>query len=392
MLIAATTPAVLDPAAALRSRLTGFSGFLHANGFGVGGGDAARVLATAARIDVLDRDVLRWSLKALLCGRAAEWRRFDTLFDAYFLPPNRKVLIEGATDTPRQREPARGHPDDDDDASGNERRAGEREDDRLAARYSASREASLAATDFRDLGRADDARAIEALMRRFARRLRHLQLRREARALHGRRLDLPGTIRRSVERGGTPLSLAWRNRRRIRPRLVLLLDVSRSMSLYSFFYLRLARALSAELADVQSYIFHTRMTGVSEALRDADPWRAQEKMHLLAEGWGGGTRIGDCLRDFNRGDAPRRVHSRTAVIIVSDGYDTGEPEMLAAALAALRRRARRIVWINPLVGRPGWTPTSRGMQAALPHVDLLAPGADLATLERVLPDIVEHLR
>ena len=392
MLISATTPGTLDPAAMLRSRLTGFSGFLHANGFDVGGGDAARVLATAARVGILDRDLLRWSLKALLCGHAGEWRRFDALFDAHFLPPNRRVFVEGATDTPRQREPARGNLDDDDDPSRGRRAADAREDDRLAARYSASREESLATMDFRDLGRADDARDIEALMRRFARRLRHLQLRREAKALRGRRLDLPGTIRRSVERGGMPLSLAWRNRRRIRPRLVLLLDVSRSMSLYSFFYLRLARALSGELADVLSYIFHTRMTGVSEALRDVDPWRAQEKMHLLAEGWGGGTRIGDCLRDFNRGDAPRRVHSRTAVIIVSDGYDTGEPETLAAALVALRRRARRVVWINPLAGRPGWSPASRGMQAALPHVDLLAPGADLATLERVLPDIVESLR
>ncbi|HEX6138828.1 MAG TPA: VWA domain-containing protein, partial [Casimicrobiaceae bacterium] len=222
--------------------------------------------------------------------------------------------------------------------------------------------------------------------------LRHLKLRRERRAPRGRRLDLPGTIRRSVERGGTPLTLAWKDHRRVRPRLVLLLDVSRSMSRYSFFYLRLARALSAELADVASYVFHTRITGVSEALRDPDPWRAQEKMHLLAEGWGGGTRIGECLRDFNRSEAPRRVHARTAVIVVSDGYDTGEPATLERALVELRRRARRIVWINPLASRPGWTPASRAMQAALPHVDLLAPGADLATLERVLPEIVEALR
>jgi uncharacterized protein with von Willebrand factor type A (vWA) domain len=390
MLIAATPPATLDPAAMLRSRLTGFSGFLHANGFGVGGGDAVRVLATVARVGILEPQVLRWSLKALLCGDAGEWRRFDTLFDAYFLPPNKRAFVEDTTDTPRQSQPARNS--NDGHAPARQARLRERTDDHLAGRYSASRDESPAATDFRDLVRADEVRQIEALMRRFARRLRHLQLRRETPAVRGRRLDLPGTIRRSVERGGTPLSLAWKDRRRIRPRLVLLLDVSRSMSRYSFFYLRLARALSGELADVHSYVFHTRITGVSDALRDPDPWRAQEKMHLLAEGWGGGTRIGECLRDFNRGEAPRRVHARTAVIIVSDGYDTGEPEVLANALIELRRRARRIVWINPLASRPDWTPASRAMQAALPHVDLLAPGADLATLERVLPDIVETLR
>ena len=102
------------------------------------------------------------------------------------------------------------------------------------------------------------------------------------------------------------LRLAWRQRRRVRPRLVLLLDVSRSMSLYSFFYLRLARALCAELADVHCFIFHTRMTGVAEALRDPDPWRSQEKLHLLAAGWAGGTRIGECLRRLQsrRGRTP----------------------------------------------------------------------------------------
>ena len=191
-------------------------------------------------------------------------------------------------------------------------------------------------------------------MRRFARRLKHLQLRREARFHHGRRLDLQGTIRRSVASGGTPFRLAWKERRRVRPRLLLLLDVSRSMSAYSFFYLRLARALCAELADVHCFIFHTRITGVSEALRDPDPWRSQERLHLLAPGWAGGTRIGECLARFNRDHAPRLVHSRTGVIIVSDGYDTGEPELLARGARALRRRARRMVWLNPLLRPAGF--------------------------------------
>jgi uncharacterized protein with von Willebrand factor type A (vWA) domain len=266
------------------------------------------------------------------------------------------------------------------------------EDDDGAERHGASREESLASTDFRDLDRADQVRAIEALMRRFARRLKHLRLRREARFDHGRRLDLQSTIRRSVGSGGTPFRLAWKDRHRVRPRLVLLLDVSRSMSQYSFFYLRLVRALCAELADVHCYIFHTRITGVGEALRDPDPWRSQERLHLLAAGWGGGTRIGECLEDFNRRDGSRIVHARTGVIIVSDGYDTGEPELLATALRGLRRRARRIVWLNPLLGRPDFSPQSRGMQAALPHLDLFAPGADLASIERTLPDLIEALR
>jgi len=365
------------------ARLTGFPGFLRANGFAVGGGDAVQVLQTAQRVGVLDPHVLRWSLQALLCGRADEWRRFDELFDAWFLPPNQWK-------SPQAREadgPGLGGGYSDASAGGQEAD----DDPSMRPRDAASRLEALSSADFRSLTEREHALDVEALMRRFARRLKHIQLRREARVRHGRRLDLQSTIRRSVASGGTPFELVWKDHRRVRPRLVLLLDVSRSMALYSFFYLRLARALSGELADVHSFIFHTRVTGVSEALRDPDPWRAQERLHLIAQGWAGGTRIGDSIAQFNREHATRLVNSRTAVIIMSDGYDTGEPQVLSDALSQLRRRARRIVWLNPLSNRPGYAPICQGMQAALPHLDLLAPGADLASIAAVLPNIVEAL-
>ncbi len=364
------------------ARLAGFPGFLRANGFAVGGGDAVQTLQTAERVGVLDAPLLRWSLQALLCGRCDEWQRFDELFDAWFLPANR-------WQRPERRDADAGglggaQPDTDhaDEAA---------DDEDLKPRRAASRDEVLGSTDFRALTEREHALDVEALMRRFARQLKHIRLRREARARHGRRLDLAATIRRSVASGGTPFDLAWKDRRRVRPRLLLLIDVSRSMALYSFFYLRLARALGAELTDVYSFIFHTRVTAVSEALHDPDPWRAQERLHLIAQGWGGGTRIGESLAQFNREHAARLVHSRTAVIIMSDGYDTGEPAQLADALAQLRRRARRLVWLNPLSNRPGYAPICQGMQAALPHLDLLAPGADLASIRAVLPDLIEAL-
>jgi uncharacterized protein with von Willebrand factor type A (vWA) domain len=178
----------------------------------------------------------------------------------------------------------------------------------------------------------------------------------------------------------------------VRPRLVLLLDVSRSMNSYSFFYLRLARALCNELADVHCFIFHTGITNVGEALRDQDPWRAQERLSVLAAGWAGGTRIGECLQDFNREQGARLVHSRTGVIIVSDGYDTGETALLEKELGTLKRRARRMIWFNPLLNQPDFTPVAKGMQTAMPYLDLLAPGADLAAIERVLPQLIESLQ
>jgi uncharacterized protein with von Willebrand factor type A (vWA) domain len=388
MLIAAPAPPI-DPQALLRSRLAGFAGFLHANGYGVGGGDSARVLETASLVGVLDSRILRWSLKALLCGRGDEWRRFDALFDAYFLPSNKTAFTGGFTSAPGT---ARGASEGETQTAPGHANIEGGTDETEGSRHGASREESLTSADFAELNRGDHIRGIEALMRRFARRMKHLQLRRETAASRGRRLDLRGTIRRSVATGGSPMRLAWRERRRVRPRIVLLLDVSRSMSLYSFFFMRLARALSAELTDVHCFIFHTRITPIGEALRDRDPRRSQERLHLLAEGWGGGTRIGECLAGFNRDYASRIVHSRTGVIVVSDGYDTGEPEELGVALGAIRRRARRLIWLNPLLGEPGYTPEARGMRAAIPHLDLLAPGRDLASLERAIPEVIEALR
>lgn len=369
-------------------RLAGFPAFLQANGFVLGAGDGVDALRVAAQVGVVEAQPLRFSLKALLCGRADEWRRFDQLFDAWFLPANR-------WQQPVQREVrADGHPRH--GAAGGSaaaHSAGDGDDgpeDR--PREAASAREALHSADFRLLTAREHVLDIEALMRRFARALRAWQLRREARAPVGRRLHMGATLRASLASGGTPFELAWKNRRRVRPRLVLLVDVSRSMAAYSFFYLRLARALAGVGLDVQTFIFHTRLTSVSRALHDPDPWRAQEQLHLLAQGFGGGTRIGESLTQFNREMAGRLVHSRTAALIFSDGYDTGEPALLERALVQLRRQVRRIVWLNPLAGRADYAPLSQGMRAALPHVDLHAPAHDLASLKAVLPRIVDALR
>ena len=141
-----------------------------------------------------------------------------------------------------------------------------------------------------------------------------------------------------------------------------------------------------------AFVFHTRLVHIGPALGERNTERAIERLSLLAQGWAGGTRIGESLAQFNREHAPRLVHARTDVIVMSDGYDTGEPSLLGDALAQLRRRARRIVWLNPLGSQPGYAPTCQGIVAALPHLDLLAPGADLTSMRAVLPRLIDSLR
>jgi uncharacterized protein with von Willebrand factor type A (vWA) domain len=380
----------------LVARYAGFAGWLRANAFCVTSADVAATLEVARRMGQADRDVLRWSLRALLCSRAQEWRRFDELFEAYFLAPNKRRLVEtraGGAGPLTRNEAAAAQSDASEGTPLSLAGPGPGSPGEGAATDEGATLAdSLAHADFRHLNDHAELFAIDAAIRKFVQRLRGIKTRREQSANAGHAIDLRSTIRRSVSRGGLPVELCWRRRRRQRPRIVLMLDVSRSMSLYSFFFLRFARVLSARLPDVHSFMFHTRLVCVDEALRDPDPRRAQERLHLISEGWAGGTRIGESLAAFNRHYAPRLLHARTAVVIVSDGYDAGDVSQLGEALAMIRRRCHTLVWLNPLVGRPGFEPVSVGMQAALPHLDLFAGARDLAGLERVFPKILGALQ
>ena len=356
-------------------RLAGFIGFVRANGFNVGVAEELDAMTIAALDSVVDSRRLRWELKSLLSSDRREWMRFDELFDAYFRRPNRRSAYPSADAGPSQAAlgsapaPRQSSPE-----------GGGQDDSASAVQGGASRREGIGQTDFREL--TDDAqmRAVEQLVEHLARRLRRRLRRRAEIARLGRRIHMRRTIRASLSRGGTPMDLVFMRRRRQLPRLVLILDVSRSMSLYSFLFLRFARGLLEVFRDAEAFVFHTRLVRVSDALRERDLVRAREKLTLMSLGWAGGTRIGESLERFNREHAGRLLASRAIVVIVSDGLDTGPPEDLAAALAAIKRRVRRLVWLNPLLGRPGYEPLAAGMQAALPHVDVFAPAHNLDSL------------
>jgi uncharacterized protein with von Willebrand factor type A (vWA) domain len=252
-------------------------------------------------------------------------------------------------------------------------------------REGASRFEKLARTDLRNIVEPDDIAQAHALAARLSRVMRARLVRREQVRRRGRRLDLRRTIHRNVSHGGTPVDLAWR-RRKIKPlRLVVLLDASGSMSLYTAFFVRFLHGVLDTFRQSEAFVFHTRLAHVSASLRERDVTRAIDKLALMAQGIGGGTRIGESLATFNRWHARRVINSRTAVMIVSDGYDTGTPEQLAEEMRRLRRRCRRIIWLNPLIGWRDYSPQARGMQAALPYIDLFAPAHNLESLAALEP-------
>jgi len=335
---------------------------------------------------------LRPALRSLLCATHSDWERFDDIFEAFWRgrglrqtrtltgsPTDGRAPLRRIAEAAGPQGPA-GLPD-----HVERRHDGDGPGDGRGRREGASRFDNLAATDMRHIVDPADVAQTHALAARLARVMRARLVRRERIHRRGRRLDLRRTIHRSVSHGGTPVDLAWRRRKTKPLRLVVLLDASGSMSLYTAFFVRFLHGVVDSFREAEAFVFHTRLAHVSASLRDRDVARAVDRLALMAQGIGGGTRIGESLATFNRWHARRVIHSRTAVMIVSDGYDTGEPAELAAQMRRLRRRCRRIIWLNPLIGWRDYAPRARGMQAALPYVDLFAPAHNLASLAALEP-------
>jgi uncharacterized protein with von Willebrand factor type A (vWA) domain len=377
----------------MRRRLAGFAHTLRDNGFKVGLAETCDALAILTHRVAARPAMLKAALRSLFCANHSDWERFDDLFDAFWLGrgvrhrvalsstaggqrPALQRLAETASSTtglPDHSERRREADGDGAAAGGQGRREG------------ASRFENLAKVDMRHIVDPAEVAQVNALAARLARVMRARLVRREQVRRRGRRLDLRRTIHRNVSHGGTLVDLAWRRRKPKPLRLVVLLDTSGSMNLYTAFFVRFLHGVVDAFREAEAFVFHTRLAHVSASLRDRDVARAVDRLSLMAQGIGGGTRIGESLATFNRWHARRVINSRTAVMIVSDGYDTGAPEQLAHEMQRLRRRCRRIIWLNPLIGWRDYSPRARGMQAALPYVDLFAPAHNLASLAALEP-------
>jgi uncharacterized protein with von Willebrand factor type A (vWA) domain len=155
--------------------------------------------------------------------------------------------------------------------------------------------------------------------------------------------------------------------------------------MYTGVFLRFIHGVLDTFTEAEAFLFHTRLAHVSEAMKERDALRALDRLSVMAQGVGGGTAIGACLQTFNRWHAARVINSRSCVMIVSDGYETGDAALLGREMAALARRCRRIVWLNPMAGWEGYAPEAAGIRAALPHVDLYAPANTLKSLANLEP-------
>ncbi len=316
------------------------------------------------------RRSLYWTARAVLVSDPTQVRAFDRVFREVFGSSGDVTEEPGAPIPPDELVPG---------AAG----AADGTGDTILVPTLASDDEILSAKAF-DALTEEELVALRRLMARLEISTPARRTRRAVRDRRGHRVDLRRTLRGAHRTGAVPIRIARRERRVERRRLVLLCDISGSMEPYARAYLQF---LTAAGPQAEAFVFATRLTRITRALATRSPERALQRAAAAAPDWSSGTRIGDALRAFNDQHARRGMARGAIVVILSDGWERGDPTLVGREMVRLARLAHRIVWVNPRVSADGFVPRAGGMAAALPHVDALVSGHNLAALHQVVAAI-----
>jgi uncharacterized protein with von Willebrand factor type A (vWA) domain len=380
---------------ALVRRLTGFGRILREAGAEVGPGRLQDAVLALDTIDLRSRDDVYWALRCTLVSHQKDLDAFDSAFAAFWERAPAPAPEEGSPlPMPSQAE----SPSAVGDAAATRERSvlgdsagddGDGDDDGAAGGMTWSATERLRELDFASYT-VSELRASRGLIERIARATPRRASRRLQPAHDGRHLDKRRTLRAGMRTEGYPIDRHWRRSRLVPRKLVFLVDVSGSMEPYARAMIMFLQAAVRAGRHVEAFTFGTRLTRVTAELEGHDPERALRAAAHAVHDWAGGTRIGDALAAFNARWAPRGLTRGAVVVIVSDGWERGDPAAVAAAMERVHRAAHAVVWVNPLAGDPDYKPLAQGMAAALPYVTHFVPGHNLRALEG-LAAVLEEL-
>ena len=363
----------------------GFGRHLRSRGLNVGTGRILTFVRAAGALKPSTRRQLFLAGRTSLVSRPEDFDVYRKAFDEYFGPTLIEETLTALLTAPapkvRVEDPEGILGEEQETVSFVGETAEEGDDEgEITVRMVASAVERLKQKSFEQLTE-EERTACYRLIRKMRVSMPERRSRRLRPAPKGARFDFRRTLRSSLRTEGEPFRRAWRHRR-IKPRpLVLVLDVSGSMSTYARALLQFAHAAMRTAPKVEVFAFGTRLTRVTRALRGADPDAALLEASALAQDWEGGTRIGDSLAELLKGHSQAASLRGSIVVLCSDGLDRGDPNVLAAQMLKLTRLAHRVVWVNPLKGSSRYQPLQRGMAAALPHLDVFVPGHNVASLE-----------
>jgi len=373
----------------LLENLMHFGRVLRSAGLPVGPGKVRDAAEAVQAVGVTRREDFYWTLHAVFVNRADQREVFDQAFHVFWRNPRLLERMLGlALPAVQEPEQARARPLrrrvgealSPGQRPGREREERQRE---LDAALTWSDEERLRKQDFEQMSAEEVARAKAAIARMHL-PVPELPTRRFRPHPHGAAIDMRASLRGSLRSGGDAIVLARRRRRRRRPPLVILCDISGSMSHYSRMLLHFTHAVTSERSRVHSFVFGTRLTNVTRLVRQKDVDDALASVGSTVQDWGGGTRIGRCLHDFNRHWSRRLPLGAALVLLISDGLDRDAGEGLEREAERLHKSCRRLVWLNPLLRYDGFEPRSLGMRALLPHVDDFRSVHNLESLEALV--------
>jgi hypothetical protein len=379
-----------------------FSHRLRAAGVPAGPERAARFAAALSVVAPVARRRLYWTARAVFVSDPLQVTAFDAVFTAVFgalgastrsvADPDHTDQVAAAADdrpersssgheTPRENWSPGSSP-----APSRRERGHDRAQTTVPVPTVASDEELIRGKHF-DALHPEELVALYRLMSELALATPVRRARRQARSPRGERIDMRRTVRGSIRTGGDPVRLARRRRRIVRRRLVLLCDISGSMEPYARAYLQFLTCAAGASARVEAFAFATRLTRLTRALHSRNPERAIQQAAATAPDWSSGTRIGEALKTFNDRHGRRGMARGAVVVILSDGWERGDPSLVGREMERLARLAYRIVWVNPRVAAAGFEPRAGGMAAALPHCDALVSGHSFQALFEVVEAI-----
>jgi uncharacterized protein with von Willebrand factor type A (vWA) domain len=358
----------------LSADIVRFGIYLRHNGFSCGVEEEVLALQALGFFDFRSHEAYRRALKSIFCRTKQQTDSFDNLYQAY------RDQLKTGVDAKLQRK-AEG-------ANGINRETAYRslknwlhgesgKEDEKVATWSAAE--SLVQKDFSGI-RDNELEELFRIIRSMARRLALKRRTRHKRAAHARLPDLGRTLRKNMRTGGELVELVFKGPKPNRAKLIMICDVSRSMELYSGFLIQFMYAFQQAYKRMETFVFSTSLTRITKTLQNTNFDQVLEELGRQETGWSGGTRIGEALASFVRDYGGNLLGSGTVVVILSDGWDSGDTELIAQNMEYLRKRSKKIIWLNPLAGYHQFRPLVAGMNAAMPFIDVFASAHNAESL------------
>ena len=376
------------------SRLLDFNHHMFAHGFNTSFDQATQSLEGLQHIDLSKIQEWKNALKSIYCYNFETFEKFDELFDSFWTNEGRKKTNVQRQNNNKNNKtintrsilapPEQGTLDND---STNKSMTNNENDMEVSSnavsKITASFIENKKKTDLKELIDSDLQKRIHSAVLKIAKSIKHKRSRRLLADRKGAKLDLRKIVSKSLAYEGYPIKLYKKSKPKKPMRIVSILDISGSMKVYSQIFLTFVKGLVGVDQSADVYLFHTRLMRVTEYLKENDTLNAVNRISLLTEGFSGGTKIGKSLKEFNNIYSKKNVNGRTVVIIISDGYDTGNPKIVSQELEKLKKRNCKIIWLNPLLGWENYEPVASSMKEASPYLDLFAPCSTIEDLENL---------